>query len=175
MRCPRRLMRRDTTLGYLSLMAFKSPSGNLANSVSRTAITVVLRELWVSVSTIPTKSPRPYSPTNSFLPSWWVMTERRRPLSTMYVQSDSSPCLKSGHSDHWTRSQLTQDWVDVNVIEIPIKGTAAFDVNPVESKINLSDEGWKTIDHRSRQIKHQLRLFGHQSANGKRSIGSMWG
>lgn len=93
-RCPSRLIKRDTTMGNLSLMAFKRPSGSFASSVSRTAMTVVERGFCVSVSTMPTISPRPYSPTNSFLPSRCVITDRRRPLSTINVQSDSSPCLK---------------------------------------------------------------------------------
>lgn len=46
--------------------------------------------------TTPIRSPRPYSPISSFFPSSFMMTERRRPLSTMKVLSDFSFCLQSG-------------------------------------------------------------------------------
>lgn len=52
------------------------------------------RSLAVRGLTTPIRSPRPYSPINSFLPSSFMMTERSRPLSTMKVLSDFSPCLK---------------------------------------------------------------------------------
>lgn len=45
--------------------------------------------------TTPMRSPRPYSPVRCFLPSSLRSTERRRPFSTMYVQSDLSPCLQA--------------------------------------------------------------------------------
>lgn len=44
--------------------------------------------------TTPIRSPRPYSPTSSFFPSSFVMTDRSRPLSTMKVLSELSPCLE---------------------------------------------------------------------------------
>ena len=44
--------------------------------------------------TTPTRSPRPYSPARRFFPSSFRITERSRPLSMMYVQSDLSPCLR---------------------------------------------------------------------------------
>lgn len=45
--------------------------------------------------TTPIRSPRPYSPISSFLPSSFMMTERSRPLSTMKVLSDFSFCLEA--------------------------------------------------------------------------------
>ncbi len=45
--------------------------------------------------TTPIRSPRPYSPASSFFPSSFAMTERSRPLRTMKVLSDLSPCLKT--------------------------------------------------------------------------------
>lgn len=44
--------------------------------------------------TTPMRSPLPYSPVSSFFPSSFMMTERRRPLSTIKVLSDLSPCLR---------------------------------------------------------------------------------
>lgn len=48
--------------------------------------------------TTPIRSPRPYSPISSFLPSSFMMTERSRPLSTMKVLSDFSFCLQAQES-----------------------------------------------------------------------------
>lgn len=45
--------------------------------------------------TIPTRSPFPYSATNSFFPFSYVITERNRPLNIINVLSDSSPCLNT--------------------------------------------------------------------------------
>lgn len=40
--CPNKLISLVTTIGYFNLIALNNPSGNLANSESLTAITVVL-------------------------------------------------------------------------------------------------------------------------------------
>ena len=52
-----------------------------------------IKSIWAL--TTPIRSPRPYSPASSFFPSSFAMTERNRPLRTMKVLSDLSPCLKS--------------------------------------------------------------------------------
>lgn len=53
----------------------------------------LLPPLSIPVLTTPMRSPRPYSPMSSFFPSSFRITERSRPLSTMKVLSDFSPCL----------------------------------------------------------------------------------
>lgn len=55
---------------------------------------VFIFSLSLKYLTTPIKSPRPYSPASSFFPSSFAMTERSRPLSTIKVLSDLSPCLK---------------------------------------------------------------------------------
>lgn len=50
-RCPNRLINVDTTPGKRILIALNNPSGNLANSESLTAITVVPRGVLVTTST----------------------------------------------------------------------------------------------------------------------------
>lgn len=77
----------------------KAPSrGHSYNMCSLLAVfdsmkTVLSADLWPL--TTPIRSPRPYSPASSFFPLSFAMTERSRPLRTMKVLSDLSPCLKT--------------------------------------------------------------------------------
>lgn len=67
---------------------------NIINIVHTLQIFMVFHPLSNVRLTTPIRSPRPYSPISSFLPSSFMITERSRPLSTMKVLSDFSPCLK---------------------------------------------------------------------------------
>lgn len=126
--------------------------------------------------TTPIRSPLPYSPTSSFLPFALRMTERRRPLRTIYVQSDWSSCLyvyrhktrtvrdicssygllchRINHDGHACKP--VKRWTSV-----PVESSTCFHSHPVNSKVHLSDKWWHPDGHSVRCTQHHAGLLPH--------------